>query len=62
MNDNAAMLERALDLLAALIDEPLATLPGGAEAGWKGPLNLYASAFRPDLTEKVAGLLEEAGR
>lgn len=56
------LFEQALDLLAALIDEPLTTLPGGAEAGWPGPLNLYVSAYRPDLSEKVAALLEEAGR
>lgn len=56
-----AIYDRAIQLLKAVIDEPLVTLPGGVEPGWKGPSNLCLHQFRPELSEKIAGLLEEAG-
>lgn len=56
-----AIYDRAIQLLKAVIDEPLIRLPGGVEPGWKGPSNLSLHQFRPDLSEKIAGLLEEAG-
>lgn len=55
------MYDRAIKLLKAVIDEPLATLPGGVEPGWKGPSNLSLHQFRPELSEQIAALLEEAG-
>lgn len=56
-----AAYDRAIQLLKAVIDEPLVTLPGGVEPGWKGPSNLSLHQFRPELSEKIAGLLEEVG-
>lgn len=55
-----ALYHRAIELLKAVIDEPLVTLPGGVEPGWKGPSSLSLHQFRPELSEKIAGLLEEA--
>jgi len=57
----ASLFGRALDLLKAVIDEPLATLPGGVEPGWAGPSHLALHQFRPDLSQKIAALLEEMG-
>lgn len=57
----ADLFDQAMTLLKAVIDEPLVTLPGGVEAGWKGPSNLSLHQFRPELSEKIAALLEEAG-
>ena len=57
----ADLFDRAMVLLKAVIDEPLATLPGGVEPGWKGPSNLSLHQFRPELSEKIADLLEEVG-
>lgn len=57
------LLDRLADLLAAILDEPLATLPGSDPASAVNePLQLRLAHFRPDLSEVAARLLEEAGR
>lgn len=57
------LVDRLADLLAVILDEPLTTLPGcdPASAGDE-PLQLRLAHFRPDLSERAAVLLEEAGR
>lgn len=64
-SDNApsdSLLERFADLLAVILDEPLATLPGGDPGGPDGPTELRLRHFRPELSAVAAQLLEEAGR
>lgn len=57
------LLDRLADLLAAILDEPLHTLPGSdPSSGLNEPLQLRLAHFRPDLSEVAARLLEEAGR
>lgn len=58
----APLLERFADLLAAILDEPLHTLSGPGPDGGHDPLQLRLAHFRPDLSERAAVLLEEAGR
>lgn len=58
----APLLERFADLLAAILDEPLHTLSGPGPDGGRDPLQLRLAHFRPDLTERAAELLDEAGR
>ena len=57
-----SLLERFADLLAVILDEPLATLPGGDPGGPDGPTELRLRHFRPELSAVAAQLLEEAGR
>ncbi|CAK7257522.1 MULTISPECIES: hypothetical protein [unclassified Shinella] len=56
-----ATLERRLaECLAACVDTPLVT--GRDEpGGYSSPLDLRLGFFRPDLSERAAELLEEAG-
>lgn len=62
MNDNDAFLNRALDLLTTLLDDPLVILPGGDPGGSDGPTELRLKHFRPELSDPIASLLEEVGR
>ena len=55
------LLARFADLLAAILDDPLTTLPGPGPDGGP-PLELRLSHFRPDLVDLAATLLDEAGR
>lgn len=57
-----SLFGRAIVLLKTAVDEPMASLPGGVEPGWKGPSSLWLHQFRPDLSEKIALLLEELGQ
>ncbi|MCJ2104734.1 hypothetical protein MKK70_04945 [Methylobacterium sp. E-041] len=59
--DTAALLERFADVLALILDEPLHTLPGAGPYGAE-PLALRLAHFRPDIADRAAILLEEAGR
>ena len=60
------LADRLAALLSELVDTPLVTLPGdgGSQnphtAAWR-PLELRLSHFKPDLAERAAALLEEAG-
>ena len=58
----APLLERFADLLATILDEPLHTLSGPGPDGGRDPLQLWLAHYRPDLSERAAVLLEEAGR
>lgn len=58
----APLLERFADLLATILDDPLTTLAGSGPEGGQDPLHLRLSHFRPELAERAAVLLEEAGR
>lgn len=52
-------LERRLaDCLAGIIDEPLLT---GRDGGISSPLEIRLGFFKPELSERAAVLLEEAG-
>lgn len=55
-----SLQDRLILLLIEIVDTPLVTLAGGAEPGDR-PLALHLRAFRPDLSECAAALLEEAG-
>ena len=59
--DTAALLERFANVLAEILDEPLHTLPGAGPYGTE-PLALRLSHFRPDIADRAAALLDEAGR
>ncbi|WP_375454811.1 hypothetical protein [uncultured Methylobacterium sp.] len=59
--DRTALVERLADLLAAILDDPMTTLPGAGPDGGP-PLELRLSHFRPELCERAARLLDEAGR
>ena len=61
-NDNDGMLDRALDLLAKVWEEPLVVLPGHDPGDIEGTTELRLSHFRPELSESIAGILDEAGR
>lgn len=53
---------RALKLLADILDNPLIVLPGTHPGrSPKEPEELRLAHFRPDLSEKIAILLDEAG-
>ncbi|GJD97738.1 hypothetical protein [Methylobacterium iners] len=59
-NEDRPLLDRMGELLAAILDEPLMTLPGSGPEG-SHPLELRLSHFRPEFSERAAILLEEAG-
>lgn len=59
---DASLLERFADLLARILDEPLAVLPGRDPGNGTGTTELRLSHYRPELSERAAALLEEAGR
>lgn len=59
---DASLLERFADLVARILDEPLAILPGRDPADGAGTTELRLSHYRPELSERAAALLEEAGR
>ena len=62
-NDNVSVEERALTLLADVLDNPLIVLPGAHPGDTKREgEELRLAHFRPDISEKIAILLEEAGR
>jgi len=54
------LADRLAALLSEIIDEPLVTLPGHVADGPQ-PLSLRLGHFTPDLSERAAALLEEAG-
>ncbi|MFA6966091.1 hypothetical protein [Bosea sp. (in: a-proteobacteria)] len=56
----ASLQDRLVLLLIEIVDTPLVTLAGGAEPGDEA-LALHLRAFRPDLSERAALLLDEAG-
>ena len=56
------LLERFADVLAAILDDPLITLPGHHPMGGPEPAERRLVHFRPDLSERAASLLEELGR
>jgi hypothetical protein len=60
--DDASIEARAVALLADILDNPLAVLPGAhpGDCG-QGPTELRLAHFRPDLSERIAVLLDEAG-
>lgn len=58
----APLADRIATLLARILDEPLTTLAGAGPDGGRDPLQLRLSHYRPDLAERAAELLEEAGR
>lgn len=57
----ATLESRLADCLADIVDAPLLT--GRDECGgFISPLDIRVGFFRPDLSERAAELLEEAGR
>jgi len=61
--DASDLESRALSLLVDVLDNPLITLPGNPHCLLSATgEELRLAHFRPDLSEKIAGLLEEAGR
>lgn len=60
-NDDMALADRLAELLAQIVDEPLTVLPGSDPGDLRRETELRLSHFRPDLSERAAGLLEEAG-
>lgn len=58
---DAPLEDRLADCLADCIDTPLLT--GRDEVGgFSSPLDVRLGFFKPELSERAAGLLEEAGR
>ena len=55
------LLAQFAEVLAAILDEPLITLPGAGPDG-SAQLALRLSHFRSDVAERAAALLEEVGR
>lgn len=55
------LADRLAALLGEIIDEPLVSLPGSPAGPGPQPLELRLSHFKPELAERAAALLEEAG-
>lgn len=59
-NDNVALADRPAMVLAEIIDEPLTVLNDASSVSPR-PLQLRLAHFQPELAERAAELLEEAG-